>query len=107
VQNINFQSVNFPLTKNGVVRFLEKNTGRYVPSQTFYRWLSAAGLNPSFSYTARDAAKLLFLADFLRRDRSLARASEALGFALVEHPDWFPEVDGTYFSEQIIEVQAS
>jgi hypothetical protein len=100
----------YPITKPKLIRLLETELGRYLPDPTFYRWLKAAGLRPASQYSARDHVKLRFLGSQLRDDRHLERASSALATALVESPDWFPEADGTYFSESTtinIEVIAS
>lgn len=98
----------YPVDKQRLIRVLEAELGRYVPDPTFYRWLKGAGLKPAPRYSARDHAKLRFIACQLKGDRNLERASSALATALIEHPEWFPEPDGTYFSEsQIIEVIAS
>jgi hypothetical protein len=98
-KNHGFSSVQFPTTKYGVIRLLEQELRRYVPPQTFYRWLKSAGLIPGFEYNARDFAKVRFIACHLRGDRNLERASLALADALIDHPEWFPEADGSYFSE--------
>jgi hypothetical protein len=98
----------YPVDKQKLIRVLEAELGRYVPDPTFYRWLKGAGLRPTSGYNARDHAKLRFIACQLKSDRSLERASAALAAALVNQPEWFPEIDGTYFSEsQTIEVIAS
>ncbi len=98
----------YPVDKQKLIRVLEAELGRYVPDPTFYRWLKGAGLQPTSQYNARDHAKLRFIACQLKGDRNLERASSALAAALVDQPEWFPEPDGTYFSESnIIEVIAS
>jgi hypothetical protein len=100
----------YPITKPKLIRILEMELGRYLPDPTFYRWLKASGLRPASQYSARDHAKLRFLGSQLRDDRHLGRASSALAAALIESPEWFPEADGTYFSESTtinIEVIAS
>ncbi|MBE9178639.1 hypothetical protein IQ268_08710 [Oculatella sp. LEGE 06141] len=77
-------------TRDDVRRELLIWADRELSVSQFYEWLPFCLVQRKPLYGKRDVAKFLFIANHLKRDRSLERAKTALLKDLNQHPERYP-----------------
>lgn len=69
---------------------LYEHTGYRLEAKRFYPWLPYCLIRKKALYTERDLAKLVFVAQFIQRVRSLELARDALIQDIKQNPQKYP-----------------